>query len=35
MAIRGSHPQTIESWMNNFVMFKLIKWIAGELYEVI
>lgn len=34
-AIRGSHPQTIESWMNNFVMFKLIKWIAGELYEVI
>jgi len=35
MIIRGSDPRTVAKWMNLFQKFKLIKWIAGELYEVI
>lgn len=33
--IRGPDERTVEKWMNNFLRLKLIKWIAGELYEVV
>ena len=35
MAVRGSDPRTVRKWFNDLQRFKLIKWIAGELYEVI
>lgn len=34
-AIRGTDPRTIQKWMKAFLNFKLIKWIAGEVYEIV
>jgi hypothetical protein len=34
-AIRGNDERTIQKWMQTFQKFKLIKWIAGEVYEVV
>ncbi len=34
-SIRGLDDRTVDKWMNNFLRLKLIKWIAGELYEVV
>jgi len=34
-AVRGCDPRTVENWMKNFVEAKLIKHIAGEVYEVL
>jgi len=34
-AVRGYDPRTVENWMRNFVEAKLIKHIAGEVYEVL
>ena len=33
-AVRGSDPRTIKKWMKAFVDFHLIKYIAGELWEI-
>jgi hypothetical protein len=34
-AIRGTNPNTIKHWMDQFIKFKLIKWIGGEVFEVL
>ncbi|MEM0309244.1 MAG: hypothetical protein QXP68_04245 [Thermosphaera sp.] len=34
-AIRGTDKRTIRKWMDLFVKYKLIKWIAGEIFEVV
>lgn len=35
MAIRGADDRTVEKWMDRFLKAKLIKWVAGELYEIV
>jgi len=35
MAVRGLDYRTVSKWMGLFTKLKLIKWIAGELYEVL
>jgi hypothetical protein len=34
-AVRGTHPNTIKHWMDQFIRFKLIKWIGGEVFEIL
>jgi len=34
-AIRGNDERTIQKWLNNFQKYQLIKWIGGEVYEVL
>jgi len=34
-AVRGDDPRTVKKWMKSFERFKLIKWIAGELWEIV
>lgn len=35
IAVRGSDYRTVNKWMNLFLKFKLVKWLAGEVYEVL
>jgi len=35
MGVRGVDERTVKKWMNKFTEFKLVKHIAGELYELI
>jgi hypothetical protein len=35
MVLRGPDYRTVNKWMGLFLKYKLIKWIAGELYEVV
>jgi len=34
-AIRGSDERTIQKWLNNFLKFQILKWVGGEVYEVL
>jgi len=34
-AVRGSDERTVNKWMKLFVQYKLVKWLAGEVYEVV
>lgn len=35
MAIRGTDYRTVNKWMGLFTKFKLIKWVAGQIYEIL
>lgn len=35
MAVRGTDYRTVNKWMGLFTKFKLIKWVAGQLYEIV
>lgn len=35
MNLRGPDYRTVNKWMGLFMKFKVVKWIAGELYEVV
>ncbi|MEM1710564.1 MAG: hypothetical protein QW820_06710 [Sulfolobales archaeon] len=34
-AVRGTDARTISKWMDLFMKYKLIKWIGGEVFEVL
>jgi hypothetical protein len=34
-AIRGDDERTVRKWLENFQKFKLLKWVGGEVYEVL
>jgi len=33
--VRGSDPRTIKKWLKIFERFRLIKWIGGEIWEIL
>jgi len=35
MAVRGLDYRTVNKWMGLLTKYKLIKWISGEIYEVV
>lgn len=35
MAVRGMDSRTVEKWLERFLRFKLVKWVAGQVYEVV
>jgi len=34
-AVRGTDNRTIKKWMRDFEKFKLIRWIGGEIWEIV
>jgi len=34
-AIRGDDERTIQKWLNSFQKYQVLKWISGEVYEVL